>query len=195
MTAGFIDFSIQSWASIGQLRQVRQFCRKRTGLCQSSVVFPTISNRIFIEGIGYRRSRIHRFCRMPTSCVDTKCIGCQCRQAHLCRKPSVTNPSQMINGMHFSKQISAIARKWRRFLPATSRLPVIHLAAESHVDRSITGADAFLETNVMGTYRLLEVTKSYHAAPEPDARARFRFVHVLTDEVYRLARLEGTLPE
>ena len=61
---------------------------------------------------------------------------------------------------------------------------VIHLAAESHVDRSITGADAFLETNVMGTYRLLEVTKSYHAALEPDARARFRFVHVSTDEVY-----------
>src|SRR6476659_1794486 len=61
---------------------------------------------------------------------------------------------------------------------------VIHLAAESHVDRSITGADAFLETNVMGTYRLLEVAKSYHAALEPDARARFRFVHVSTDEVY-----------
>src|SRR6185312_6511361 len=61
---------------------------------------------------------------------------------------------------------------------------VIHLAAESHVDRSITGADAFLETNIVGTYRLLEVTKSYHAALEPDARASFRFVHVSTDEVY-----------
>jgi dTDP-glucose 4,6-dehydratase len=61
---------------------------------------------------------------------------------------------------------------------------VIHLAAESHVDRSITGADAFLETNVMGTYRLLEVAKSYYAALEANARSLFRFVHVSTDEVY-----------
>jgi dTDP-glucose 4,6-dehydratase len=61
---------------------------------------------------------------------------------------------------------------------------IIHLAAESHVDRSITGADAFLETNVIGTYRLLEAAKSYYATLGPDVRSRFRFVHVSTDEVY-----------
>lgn len=61
---------------------------------------------------------------------------------------------------------------------------VIHLAAESHVDRSITGAGAFVETNIVGTYRLLEAARDYHARLAPDARTRFRFIHVSTDEVY-----------
>jgi dTDP-glucose 4,6-dehydratase len=61
---------------------------------------------------------------------------------------------------------------------------VVHLAAESHVDRSITGSDAFLETNVVGTYRLLEAAKLYYENLSPDLKARFRFIHVSTDEVY-----------
>jgi dTDP-glucose 4,6-dehydratase len=61
---------------------------------------------------------------------------------------------------------------------------VLHLAAESHVDRSITGSDAFLETNVVGTYRLLEAAKLYYENLSPDLKARFRFIHVSTDEVY-----------
>jgi dTDP-glucose 4,6-dehydratase len=61
---------------------------------------------------------------------------------------------------------------------------VLHLAAESHVDRSITGAAGFLDTNIAGTYQLLEATRHYHARLGPDRRDRFRFVHVSTDEVY-----------
>ncbi|MEH6784705.1 MAG: dTDP-glucose 4,6-dehydratase [Alcanivorax jadensis] len=61
---------------------------------------------------------------------------------------------------------------------------VMHLAAESHVDRSIKGAAAFIETNIVGTYNLLEVARSYYEGL-PKARAnRFRFLHVSTDEVY-----------
>ena len=61
---------------------------------------------------------------------------------------------------------------------------VMHLAAESHVDRSIDGPAAFLETNVIGTYTLLEAARSYWASLS-DARAEaFRFLHVSTDEVY-----------
>ena len=61
---------------------------------------------------------------------------------------------------------------------------VMHLAAESHVDRSIDGPAAFIETNVVGTYTLLEVARHYwETLPEP-ARSRFRFLHVSTDEVY-----------
>ena len=71
---------------------------------------------------------------------------------------------------------------------------VIHLAAESHVDRSITGADAFLETNVMGTYRLLEVTKSYYAALEPDARVALSFCPRIDGRSLRLARRNRALP-
>lgn len=61
---------------------------------------------------------------------------------------------------------------------------VIHLAAESHVDRSIDGPRVFIETNVMGTYTLLEAARRHWMALADDARAGFRFHHVSTDEVY-----------
>jgi dTDP-glucose 4,6-dehydratase len=61
---------------------------------------------------------------------------------------------------------------------------IVHLAAESHVDRSIHGPAAFVQTNVEGTFVLLEATRAYLATLEPAARAAFRFVHVSTDEVY-----------
>lgn len=61
---------------------------------------------------------------------------------------------------------------------------IVHLAAESHVDRSITGSAAFVRTNVVGTHTLLEAARHYYDGLEPDARSRFRFIHVSTDEVY-----------
>jgi dTDP-glucose 4,6-dehydratase len=61
---------------------------------------------------------------------------------------------------------------------------VMHLAAESHVDRSITGAADFVQTNVMGTFVLLEAARRYWNGLEGDAKADFRFLHVSTDEVY-----------
>jgi dTDP-glucose 4,6-dehydratase len=60
----------------------------------------------------------------------------------------------------------------------------IHLAAESHVDRSITGPSAFINTNVVGTYNMLEAARKYWDQMTPERRSRFRFVHVSTDEVY-----------
>ena len=60
---------------------------------------------------------------------------------------------------------------------------VVHLAAESHVDRSISGSDVFLKTNVLGTFNLLEAARAYLASSK-DTPADFRFVHVSTDEVY-----------
>jgi dTDP-glucose 4,6-dehydratase len=61
---------------------------------------------------------------------------------------------------------------------------VIHLAAESHVDRSISGSNVFIQTNVLGTFTLLEAARSYLDASRRDDRDAFRFVHVSTDEVY-----------
>lgn len=61
---------------------------------------------------------------------------------------------------------------------------VIHLAAESHVDRSIDGPAPFIDTNIRGTYVLLEAVRAYLAAAPAGTRGRFRFVHVSTDEVY-----------
>ncbi|MDO6542481.1 dTDP-glucose 4,6-dehydratase [Photobacterium sanguinicancri] len=67
---------------------------------------------------------------------------------------------------------------------------VMHLAAESHVDRSIDGPAAFIETNIVGTYTLLEATRAYWNTLNNDAKSAFRFHHISTDEVY--GDLEGT---
>lgn len=61
---------------------------------------------------------------------------------------------------------------------------VMHLAAESHVDRSIDGPAAFIETNIVGTYQLLEVARAYWNQLEDERKAKFRFHHISTDEVY-----------
>jgi dTDP-glucose 4,6-dehydratase len=61
---------------------------------------------------------------------------------------------------------------------------IMHLAAESHVDRSIDGPADFMQTNIIGTYNLLEVSKSYWLTLTSDQKATFRFHHISTDEVY-----------
>lgn len=61
---------------------------------------------------------------------------------------------------------------------------IMHLAAESHVDRSIDGPAEFIQTNIVGTYTLLEATRHYWHAMESDRKSNFRFHHISTDEVY-----------
>jgi dTDP-glucose 4,6-dehydratase len=61
---------------------------------------------------------------------------------------------------------------------------VMHLAAESHVDRSIDGPSDFIETNIVGTYTLLEATRAYWLSLTDDLKEQFRFHHISTDEVY-----------
>lgn len=61
---------------------------------------------------------------------------------------------------------------------------IINLAAESHVDRSILGPEDFIQTNILGTFRLLEATHAYWRELESAAKQSFRFLHVSTDEVY-----------
>lgn len=67
---------------------------------------------------------------------------------------------------------------------------VMHLAAESHVDRSIDGPAAFIETNIVGTYTLLEAARAYWNTLNDERKVAFRFHHISTDEVY--GDLEGT---
>ena len=67
---------------------------------------------------------------------------------------------------------------------------VMHLAAESHVDRSIDGPNAFIQTNIVGTYTLLEAARNYWQALDGNKKMSFRFHHISTDEVY--GDLEGT---
>lgn len=67
---------------------------------------------------------------------------------------------------------------------------IMHLAAESHVDRSIDGPAAFIETNIVGTYTLLEVARKYWQQLDTEKQRSFRFHHISTDEVF--GDLEGT---
>ncbi len=72
---------------------------------------------------------------------------------------------------------------------------VMHLAAESHVDRSIDGPAAFVSTNIVGTFTLLEAAQAYRAGSLAGARDAFRFLHVSTDEVYGSLGAEGLFTE
>lgn len=80
-----------------------------------------------------------------------------------------------------------IAKVFQEYQPTA----VMHLAAESHVDRSIDGPAEFMQTNIMGTFILLEATRSYWSTLPEDKRQAFRFHHISTDEVY--GDLEGTV--
>lgn len=80
----------------------------------------------------------------------------------------------------------ALARVFEQHKPDA----VMHLAAESHVDRSIDGPAAFIETNIVGTYTLLEAVRAYWNTLSNEGKTAFRFHHISTDEVY--GDLEGT---
>jgi len=72
---------------------------------------------------------------------------------------------------------------------------IVHLAAESHVDRSIDGPGEFIQTNVVGTFELLEAVRGYWTQLSKDEAAAFRFLHVSTDEVYGSLGAEGKFRE
>lgn len=71
-----------------------------------------------------------------------------------------------------------------RLLAKRQPRAVVNFAAESHVDRSIHGPEDFIQTNIVGTFRLLEAVRAYWGALAEEAKAAFRFLHVSTDEVY-----------
>jgi len=72
---------------------------------------------------------------------------------------------------------------------------IVHLAAESHVDRSVDSPGTFVKTNVDGTYVMLEAARSYWSSLSPERRASFRFLHVSTDEVFGSLGEEGQFME
>lgn len=84
-----------------------------------------------------------------------------------------------------------ITRVFTEFQPDS----VMHLAAESHVDRSINGASEFIQTNIVGTYTLLEASREYYASLNNDKKRLFRFHHISTDEVYGDLADEGLFSE
>ena len=81
----------------------------------------------------------------------------------------------------------AVARAFTRFAPDV----VLHLAAESHVDRSIDGPAAFIETNLVGTFTMLDVALEYWRRLDATKAKKFRFMHISTDEVFGTLGLGG----
>lgn len=87
--------------------------------------------------------------------------------------------------------LPAVAKSLSAFKPTA----VMHLAAESHVDRSIDGPGQFIQTNVVGTFNLLQASLQYWKSLEGDAKQKFRFLHVSTDEVYGSLGSDGLFTE
>jgi dTDP-glucose 4,6-dehydratase len=88
-------------------------------------------------------------------------------------------------------QASAVYAALDRYDPDA----IMHLAAETHVDRSIDGPDAFIQTNVMGTYVLLQAAMRFWQQLEPRRKQSFRFHHISTDEVFGSLGSEGLFRE
>ncbi|MGM4878606.1 dTDP-glucose 4,6-dehydratase [Rhizobium sp. 62_C5_N11_2] len=86
---------------------------------------------------------------------------------------------------------SAVSSAFEEFRPDY----VMHLAAESHVDRSITGAADFIETNINGTFSMLEAARQYWQGLPADEKAAFKMLHVSTDEVYGSLGEDGLFAE
>jgi dTDP-glucose 4,6-dehydratase len=86
---------------------------------------------------------------------------------------------------------AAVAEAFAAFRPDR----VIHLAAESHVDRSISGAADFIDTNIVGTFVMLEAARAYWSGLPAESRDTFRFLHVSTDEVYGSLGPDGLFSE
>ena len=84
-----------------------------------------------------------------------------------------------------------VASLFEQYQPAG----VFHLAAESHVDRSIVNPEDFIQTNVVGTYRLLEAARAYYASLSEEKKNGFRFLHISTDEVFGSLGSDGYFTE
>lgn len=96
---------------------------------------------------------------------------------------------------HFQQGDICDADLVKRLLAVHRPQAIMHLAAESHVDRSIDGPGAFVQTNIVGTYTLLEMAQDYWQGLPQQQRDAFRFLHVSTDEVFGSLSAEGRFRE
>ncbi|GGI29536.1 dTDP-glucose 4,6-dehydratase [Bradyrhizobium guangdongense] len=95
----------------------------------------------------------------------------------------------------FEKQCICEAASLRKLFEKYQPAAVMNLAAESHVDRSIDGPGEFIQTNIVGTFTLLQEALRYWRTLSPDGRAQFRFLHISTDEVFGSLGKDGYFTE
>jgi dTDP-glucose 4,6-dehydratase len=109
--------------------------------------------------------------------------------------PASLAPLEGRKGFSIVRQDIRDARAVMDLVMATRPDAIMHLAAESHVDRSITGSAPFIETNIIGTWALLEASRMLTASLGGAAKERFRFLHVSTDEVFGSLGATGAFTE
>lgn len=117
---------------------------------------------------------------------DVRVMDCLTYAGNLESLASVAGNSRYSFSRTDITDAQGVAQQFSEFQPDI----VMHLAAESHVDRSIDGPAAFIQTNLIGTFTLLEAARHYWSALDASAKKAFRFHHISTDEVY--GDLEGT---
>lgn len=117
---------------------------------------------------------------------DVRVMDCLTYAGNLESLASVADNSRYSFSRTDITDAQGVAQQFSEFQPDI----VMHLAAESHVDRSIDGPAAFIQTNLIGTFTLLEAARHYWSTLDATAKQAFRFHHISTDEVY--GDLEGT---
>ena len=110
---------------------------------------------------------------------------------HLASLRSVENAANYTFEKHDICDAAQMQRIFKTYQPDV----VMHLAAESHVDRSISASTAFMQTNILGTHTLLEVARVYYETLNDTKKRNFRFLHVSTDEVFGSLGEEGFFTE
>ena len=130
-------------------------------------------------GAGFIGSAVCRLLEQSTDCRIVNLDKLSYASTHAALAPLAKHPRYAFEPVDLCDQ-TALAQVFARHAPDA----VIHLAAESHVDRSIDGPEAFIKSNIVGTFNLLEACRARLASLPKKARADFRVLHVSTDEVY-----------
>ncbi|MDP1556625.1 MAG: dTDP-glucose 4,6-dehydratase [Hyphomonas sp.] len=109
--------------------------------------------------------------------------------------PASLDPVRASPRFSFIKQDICDAGAMREIVAGFAPSRIVHLAAETHVDRSITGSRAFIDTNILGTHSMLEAARDWLQGSGKAQRDTFRFLHVSTDEVFGSLGAEGAFTE
>lgn len=134
---------------------------------------------IITGGAGFIGSAVARHIINQTQ--DTICVvDCLTYAGNLESLTAIANSPRYSFSRTDITDANGITKLFRDFQPDI----VMHLAAESHVDRSIDGPAAFINTNVIGTFTLLEAARQYYSTLDENRKAKFRFHHISTDEVF-----------
>ncbi|MDO4527648.1 MAG: dTDP-glucose 4,6-dehydratase [bacterium] len=144
---------------------------------------------IVTGGAGFIGSAVVRM--LVTEGVEVLNIDCLTYAGNL----SSLEPIAQMPNYHFLQANICDAETMHKAFMEFKPEGIMHLAAESHVDRSIDGPGLFLQTNVMGTYTLLEAARAYWNTLDEEAKTAFRFLLISTDEVYGSLGPEGYFSE